>query len=640
MNEAVALLNAISPGWGAICWRVSWQGALAVLFIWSLCGIWRTMPPAWQCWLWRAVYLKILLSICWAGAIVLPVRSLLVPAVTVRHALPPRVAGVYLPTLSVMAAPRVAPVAARPSLPTVLCLLWLAGLAGYGVRLLRGWRTMRQLRWCCRELDDPALRDGLADICARLRVRRVPSLRVGTVAGPLLVGMRHPIIILPESLHALCTPREIQLILEHEVAHLARHDLWWAWLPSLCNTAGFFHPLLHLAHREWRMAQEMACDALVLAHGDAASAGEIATAYSTVLLKVAGWQSHISRTQMPAIGFADNFRTLKRRLVTMNTPMKTTRLRMVLAGATLSLIATLGLAPWRVMAETAAPPPADATNAAASATVTPPVFLTVTTGQQPAIDNPPFAQSAAGSATNRPPFPYSRGFAGMGIQGGNAGGSAVAATSARAIFGTLPPGMTQAQFQAQCQRQLEQALQQLAKNAPGQPGFQGGMMGALGGCDGACQGANAGNSAAMTGVMGVGAGAMDAEQMRQLAEAMQNNPGFTGGFLIRNGVVTPLAPGGSGQPRSAMGGKLGAAAAGSRGTGTASGYGLGVAGSDADAAAWKQMVEQQFQQQMQQLLEQMRANPQLTQPGLVGSMGAPGGSTPAPAAPPATDGKK
>src|SRR5207247_1366047 len=110
-----------------------------------------------------------------------------------------------------------------------------------------------------RPIREARLVECCAGLCRRLGLRSAPRLLLsGEVGSPVLVGGTRPAIFLPPSLLAACGEDELQLILAHELAHLKRCDLLWAWLPTLADGLFFFHPLVWLARREWRGAPEMA----------------------------------------------------------------------------------------------------------------------------------------------------------------------------------------------------------------------------------------------------------------------------------------------------------------------------------------------------------------------------------------------
>lgn len=71
-----SVLNDFAMTWSETMLRVCWQGGIAVLCVWTLCKLFRRLRPDVKCWLWRLVYLKLLVTTVW----VLPVEIPLLPA--------------------------------------------------------------------------------------------------------------------------------------------------------------------------------------------------------------------------------------------------------------------------------------------------------------------------------------------------------------------------------------------------------------------------------------------------------------------------------------------------------------------------------------------------------------------------------
>ena len=83
--------------------------------------------------------------------------------------------------------------------------------------------------------------------------------------GPFVTGLVTPRIVLPDDFRARYTPRERRLILAHEGEHVRHGDVRVNALAALACCAFWFHPLVHLAHARFRLDQELARDADVLA---------------------------------------------------------------------------------------------------------------------------------------------------------------------------------------------------------------------------------------------------------------------------------------------------------------------------------------------------------------------------------------
>lgn len=85
------------------------------------------------------------------------------------------------------------------------------------------------------------------------------------LAGPAVAGVIAPRIVMPADADGRYTPEERALIRAHERTHIARGDPRANGLIVLGQCLCWFNPVIHLAAREARLDQELACDAAVLA---------------------------------------------------------------------------------------------------------------------------------------------------------------------------------------------------------------------------------------------------------------------------------------------------------------------------------------------------------------------------------------
>lgn len=85
-----------------------------------------------------------------------------------------------------------------------------------------------------------------------------------STTGPAMVGVRRPLIVLPEDFERRYDASERALILAHEAMHIRRRDGWWCVVAQMCACFFWFHPLLWWALPAWRHDQELACDAAVM----------------------------------------------------------------------------------------------------------------------------------------------------------------------------------------------------------------------------------------------------------------------------------------------------------------------------------------------------------------------------------------
>ncbi len=100
--------------------------------------------------------------------------------------------------------------------------------------------------------------------------RRSLVLVSSDIASPMAVGFVHPAIILPEDLADSMTRAELDQIVLHEAAHLARRDDWWNLIARLLGAVLALHPVAWWILRQIEYEREAACDDWVVARTGAA----------------------------------------------------------------------------------------------------------------------------------------------------------------------------------------------------------------------------------------------------------------------------------------------------------------------------------------------------------------------------------
>jgi beta-lactamase regulating signal transducer with metallopeptidase domain len=163
-------------------------------------------------------------------------------------------------------------------------------------------------------------------------------MRNADAAGPAVIGIVNPRIVLPADFNQRYTPAERDLVIAHERAHIEAFDAQINAIAALAQCLNWFNPLFHVARAALRVDQELACDARVMArHADAKRV------YAEAMLKTQlAAQAVPLGCQWPPIGA----QPLKERITMLARP-RPTSLRIAL-GATLCAVATLtaGAAAW------------------------------------------------------------------------------------------------------------------------------------------------------------------------------------------------------------------------------------------------------------------------------------------------------
>ncbi|MDG0853191.1 M56 family metallopeptidase [Roseateles puraquae] len=252
------------------------------------------------------------------GAGALYLGWLLVPALVLTPALPRPAAEPLQLALQAAGAPGLPTVPALPArtgdpaLP--LLLLWLGGTA---VVLLaqarRQWRLSRLVG---------------------------TQGRLPAGSSPALIGLWRPRVALPADFEHRFPPAQRELILAHEQVHRERLDNLWNLLACGLTALHWWNPLAWWAARRWRVDQELACDAAVLA-----SRPEARADYTRALLAA----HDLHHLGAPLASRWGTTHPLIERIAMLNHARRLSRLRVAALGG--SLLALAGLA-YAVQTET------------------------------------------------------------------------------------------------------------------------------------------------------------------------------------------------------------------------------------------------------------------------------------------------
>jgi Zn-dependent protease with chaperone function len=121
--------------------------------------------------------------------------------------------------------------------------VWAVGVAFFYARGLAGWAAVRRLRHRGVCAAPPVWQTRLNDLAARLRLLRPVALLESCFTDtPVLVGYLRPVILLPLGCLTGLSTAQVECILLHELAHMARHDYLVNLLQSLVEGLLFYHP--------------------------------------------------------------------------------------------------------------------------------------------------------------------------------------------------------------------------------------------------------------------------------------------------------------------------------------------------------------------------------------------------------------
>jgi beta-lactamase regulating signal transducer with metallopeptidase domain len=381
MNAQLLTLNAMAGIWFAAMLRATIQGGFALALVWLIVRLLPKITPVTQCWLWRLAYLKLIVAFVWSTPVLLPILPPVQHTVAVQQSPTRQIAAndpiqkpgsvaVTQPTSAPQAlsqlsqrqhspailAAQAKPVVQAPVLSPIAwaMAIWCVALAGFASFLILQWRTALRIYRSSYPLQQGELITACALLSHRMGLKHIPWLMAWKGGDtPLVLGGLKPVILIPEALLNDCGPAELELMLAHELGHISRRDLLWAWLPLLGRILFWFNPLVWIGLRELSTAQEMDSDALALSVTLAPAAE-----YGSLLLRVASCRRSDARSELVMVGMAESYQTLKRRLIAMKSNSFTTSGGFGIKGTTLLTLAAVSIVPWQVSAQTGKSRPA------------------------------------------------------------------------------------------------------------------------------------------------------------------------------------------------------------------------------------------------------------------------------------------
>ncbi len=136
----------------------------------------------------------------------------------------------------------------------VLTSAWSVGALAVATRWFSRWRIVRR-----------ALRESTPNSLGFV----IPVRSSASQLEPAVVGILHPVLLLPVGLERHLAPQEMDAVLAHEGCHVAWRDNLAASIHMLVEVLVWFHPLVWWLGSRIIDERERACDERVLAQGHA-----------------------------------------------------------------------------------------------------------------------------------------------------------------------------------------------------------------------------------------------------------------------------------------------------------------------------------------------------------------------------------
>lgn len=153
-----------------------------------------------------------------------------------------------------------------PSFRWDVVSLWMAGVVAVGLYRLIGWLAAQRLRRRGVCAAPPEWQARVAELSRAIRSSRPVRLLESTLVDvPMTIGALRPVILVPLGMLAGMPARQVEAILLHELAHIARYDYFVNLLQAAVEAGLFYHPAAWWVSRVVRREREMCCDDAVIA---------------------------------------------------------------------------------------------------------------------------------------------------------------------------------------------------------------------------------------------------------------------------------------------------------------------------------------------------------------------------------------
>lgn len=227
-----------------------WQSTLFGAAIWSITLALRSNSAAVRHGLWMMASLKFLVpfsALYLLGAAAGVVAPVEVPQPSLFGSAVQVASPMISPSFSLSVTPSKDPSLLLPALFGVWALVAL----GLGVRWLRNWYAADRISRAARPAPG-----SLPDACV-----------TNADIEPAVARVINPVVLLPSALLGRLSPSQLDAVMAHERAHIARRDNLKAHLHSLVEALFWFHPLVWFIGRQLMEERERACDEAVLDRG-------------------------------------------------------------------------------------------------------------------------------------------------------------------------------------------------------------------------------------------------------------------------------------------------------------------------------------------------------------------------------------
>lgn len=143
----------------------------------------------------------------------------------------------------------------------LIVTVWLVGMVFFMLKMLGGLLYVQRLKTRMTSPLSKEWQERMAQLSAELGInRQIKLLESALAKAPMVVGWLKPMVLMPIGAVNHLTTAQVEAILAHELAHVARHDYLLNLLQSCIEILFYFNPAVWWISGNVRTERENCCD--------------------------------------------------------------------------------------------------------------------------------------------------------------------------------------------------------------------------------------------------------------------------------------------------------------------------------------------------------------------------------------------
>jgi bla regulator protein BlaR1 len=170
----------------------------------------------------------------------------------------------------------------------LIVTIWLLGILAFTLKFIGGLAYTQRLKYYRISRVSAEWQKKFKKLCIRLNIKNTVKIYESALAKvPMVIGLIKPIILLPVSAFTGLSPKQLESIIVHELAHIIRRDYLVNLIQSVVEILFFYHPAVWWINGVIRAERENCCDDIAIEQtGDSVNyAKALANIQEQLLLK-------------------------------------------------------------------------------------------------------------------------------------------------------------------------------------------------------------------------------------------------------------------------------------------------------------------------------------------------------------------